>query len=215
MLGAVLREQLKRVGPMLIALTAIAAAMPALSVRTMFGKGIAADTMLVLSGAAALSPAFPLLAGFIGITMALSAWQPDHDGGHVYALALPLPRWHYALLRLAAAFLLLLPAIGMLSLSATIVAAAVELPPGLHTYPLALSVRFGAATIVAFALFFAIASGSRKSSAWGLLILASAFIADLALQMTMKSDYSPLFNLLLGTNSPLALFLGQWSLVDV
>ena len=70
-------------------------------------------------------------------------------------------------------------------------------------------------TIVAFSLFFAIASGSKKSSGWGLLVLLSVIILDLAYQSGSGSDYSPLFNLLLGTKSPLSFFLGQWSLVDV
>jgi hypothetical protein len=133
----------------------------------------------------------------------------------VYALSLPIPRWHYALVRLAAAFLLVLPALVGFALSATIVAAAIELPPGLHSYPLPLVVRFCAVTIVAFSLFFAIASGSRKSSGWGILALVSVIILDVAYQTTSGSDYSPLFNLLLGTHSPLSFFFGQWSLVDV
>ncbi|MEK6613006.1 MAG: hypothetical protein AABZ29_09505 [Gemmatimonadota bacterium] len=215
MLWVVLREQLRRIGPMLIALTAIAAALPVLSVRVLLGQGLAADSMLVLSAASSISPAFPMLAGFIGISVAVSAWQSDHLGGHVYALTLPIPRWHYALVRLAAALLLVVPALAGFALSATIVAAAIELPPGLHSYPLSLVVRFCASTIVAFSLFFAIASGSKKSSGWGLLALFAVVILDLAYQSASDSGYSPLFNLLLASRSPLSFFFGQWSLVDV
>lgn len=215
MIWVVLREQLRRVGPMLIALTAIAAAMPVLSVRMLLGKGIAADSMLVLSGAADMAGWFPLLAGLVGMTVGVSAWQSDQEGGHVYALSLPIPRWHYALVRLAAAFLLLGPALAAFTLSATVVAAAIELPPGLHSYPLPLVVRFCASTIIAFSFFFAIASGDKKSSAWGFIVLLSVIIMDVAYQTSSGLGYSPLFNLLLGTNSPASFFLGQWSLVDV
>lgn len=215
MLWVVLREQLRRIGPLLIALTAMAAALPVLSVRVLLGQGLAADSLLVLSGAASIAPAFPLVAGFIGVAVALSAWQSDHEGGHVYALSLPIPRWHYALVRLASAFLLVVPTLVGFALSATIVAAAVELPPGLHSYPLSLVVRFCALTIVTFSLFFALASGSKKSSGWGLLVLLAVIILDVAYQSGSGRDYSPLFNLLLGSHSPLSFFFGQWSLVDV
>ena len=215
MIWAVLREHLRRVGPMLIALTAISAAMPVLSVRVLLGTGLAADSMLVLDGAASMAGFFPLLAGFTGLTIGMSAWQSDHDGGHIYALSLPIPRWHYALVRLAAAFLLVLPTLAAFALSATVVAAAIELPPGLHSYPLPLVVRFCASTIIAFSLFFALSSGSRKSGGWGLLVVIAAIILDGVYQNTAGIGYSPLFNFLLGTRSPTSFFLGQWSLVDV
>lgn len=215
MIWVVLREQLRRVGPMLIALTAIAAALPVLSVRMLLGTGFAADSMLVLAGAANIAGFFPLLAGFTGLTVGVSAWQSDHEGAHVYALSLPIPRWHYALVRLAAALLLVLPTLAGFALSATVVAAAIELPPGLHSYPLPLVVRFSAVTICAFSLFFAIASGSKRSSGWGILVLLSVIILDVAYQTSAGLGYSPLFNLLLGTRSPLSFFFGQWSLVDV
>ena len=215
MLWVVLREQLRRIGPLVIALTATAAALPVLSVRVLLGQGLAADSMLVLSAAAGLAPAFPLFAFIIGITVAVSAWQSDHVGGHVYALTLPIPRWHYALVRFAAAFLLVVPVLVGFALSAAVVAAAIELPPGLHSYPLSLVVRFCAATIVAFALFFALGSGSKESAGWGLGALFVIVFLDIAYQAGSGSDYSPLFNLVLGSKSPLAFFFGQWSLVDV
>lgn len=215
MLWVVLREQLRRIGPLLIALTATATALPVLSVRVLLGQGLAADSMLVLSAAAGIAPAFPLLAFIIGIAVAVSAWQSDHVGGHVYALTLPIPRWHYALVRFAAAFLLVVPVLVGFALSAAVVAAAIELPPGLHSYPLSLVVRFCAATIVAFALFFALGSAGKESAGWGLGALIAVVFLDIAYQAGSGSDYSPLFNLLLGTKSPLAFFFGQWSLVDV
>src|SRR5712692_2265486 len=46
--------------------------------------------------------AYPLLAAAVALLMGLTAWGPDHRGRHVYALSLPVPRWHYALLRFGA-----------------------------------------------------------------------------------------------------------------
>lgn len=215
MLTVILREHLRRIGPMLLAVTVIAAALPALSVRAVFGRGLAVDSMLVLNTAAGASAYFPLVAFVIGLLVAMTAWSADHDGGHVYALSLPIPRWHYALLRLGAGFVLLLPAIGALALSATIVTAAVELPPSIHAYPLALSIRFFATTLITFSLFFAIAAGSKSSAAWGLLAIFLLLVTDSMYQLSAGSDYSPLFNLLFSANSPFSFFFGQWSLVDV
>lgn len=215
MLTVILREHLRRIGPMLLAVTVIAAALPALSVRAVFGRGLAVDSMLVLNTAVGASAYFPLVAFVVGLLVAMTAWSADHDGGHVYALSLPIPRWHYALLRLGAGFILLLPAVGALALSATIVTAAVELPPSIHAYPLALSIRFFATTLITFSLFFAIAAGSKSSAAWGLLTIFLLLLADSMYQMSLGSDYSPLFNLLFSANSPLSFFFGRWSLVDV
>ncbi len=215
MLNVIVREHLRRVGPLLIALAAIAAALPVLSVRAVFGHGLAVDSMRVLSTAAGMSPYFPLLAFIIGLAIAMTAWNADHDGGHVYALSLPIPRWHYALLRLGAGLLLLVPAFTALALSATIVTAAVELPPSIHAYPLALTIRFCATTLVTFSLFFSIAAGSKKSAAWGLLAIFIVLIADSLYQASTGSSYSPLFDVLLASRSPFSFFFGQWSLVDV
>jgi hypothetical protein len=162
-----------------------------------------------------MSAYFPILAFIVGLTVSMTAWSADHEGGHVYALALPIPRWHYALLRFGAGLLLLLPALGALALSAILIAAAVELPPGIHAYPLALTVRFTGTTLVTFSLFFAIASGSKKSAMWGLLIVFAALVTDTIYQLSTGETYSPLFELLLGSRSPFAFFFGQWSLVDV
>src|SRR5437868_12676093 len=45
-------------------------------------------------------PAFPLLATLVGMTFALTAWSWDHNTNHIYALALPIDRWRYALYKM-------------------------------------------------------------------------------------------------------------------
>ena len=59
-------------------------------------------------------PMFPALAVAIGVTLALSAWNWDHQLKHVYALSLPLNRWEYTTAKfVAGAALALVPAAGM------------------------------------------------------------------------------------------------------
>lgn len=215
MLGVMVREQLRRQGVLLITTLAIAAALPALSVRALFGQGVAVEAFMLMQAAGLASPIFPLLAIFLGVAMGTGAWQQDHESGHVYALSLPLPRWHYALLRLAAGFTLILPAVLVLALSATIISAAIEVPPGLHTYPWPLTVRFFATTVVAYTTVFAMASGGRRTAGWAVLGLFVAVFIDVGFQSRFELEYSPLFNFLLGTHSPLSFFAGQWTLVDV
>ncbi|HKE91552.1 MAG TPA: hypothetical protein VKB45_14555, partial [Gemmatimonadales bacterium] len=45
---------------------------------------------------------YPLLAGAVGLVVALTAWSADHRGRHIYALSLPIPRWNFVLLRFGA-----------------------------------------------------------------------------------------------------------------
>src|SRR5438876_972452 len=108
--------------------------------------------------------AYPVLALVLGVLMAVSAWGPDHRGRHVYALSLPVPRWHYVLLRFAAGALLLLMPIMAMGIAAAFAAATATLPAGLHAYPLALTFRFGLALLVAYAVVFAISSGTARTA---------------------------------------------------
>lgn len=215
MLTVMIREQLRRQGTQLIVLIAIAAALPVFSVRAIFGEGIAVEAYMLLQSAGSASPAFPLLAIVAGVGIAVGAWQQDHDGGHIYALTLPLPRWHYALLRLAAGFALLLPVVIALGLSSTVVSAGIELPPGLHTYPWALTVRFFATVAVTYSSMFALASEGTRGASWASGGFFAIVAVDLLLRYQFDMEYSPIFNILFASPSPLAFFSGQWTLVDV
>ena len=86
--------------------------------------------------------AYPILAGLVGLVLAVSAWGPDHRGRHIYALMLPVPRWRYALLRFGAGLVLLGLPVLALWISALIASATVRLPVGLSAYPTGLAVRF-------------------------------------------------------------------------
>jgi hypothetical protein len=169
-------------------------------------------------------PFFPLLAAAVGITLALSAWNWDHQLNHVYALSLPLTRTEYALHKMAAgAVLALVPAAGMW-LGAHVAAASIVLPSGLHAYPNALAIRFLMATLLTYAVFFALASGTIKTTLWVVTAIVSFFVVG-----TLGSELlAPYVRVFASTNivqevvtwvthapGPFEVFTGSWSLIDV
>ncbi len=167
---------------------------------------------------------YPILAAAIGFTLALSAWNWDHQLGHVYALSLPIPRWEYASLKMGAgAVLALLPA-GALWVGALVASASVTLPAGLHAYPTLLAVRFLAAILVAYAVFFALAAGTVRTAVWvvasvaGVIVLASLLNNPLATHFAIlqhTSLVSLMFRALASLPGPLHVFAGNWALIDV
>ena len=160
--------------------------------------------------------AYALLAGGSGLALALIAWSADHKGRHVYALALPVDRARYAAMRFGAgAIFLLLPALGVLLGSAIAVMVA-NIPAGLHSYPVSLTVRFVLASGVAFAVFFAIASSTPKAA--GLILGAFAALLIVAFVLSVANInfnvLSYVRDFLFSEAGPLAVFTGRWMLID-
>ncbi len=160
---------------------------------------------------------YPLLAAALGLLVAIATWAPDHRGRHVHALTLPLPRWRYALLRFAAGLTLLAVPIAAVSVGALLAALTATIPSGLQAYPLALSLRFALAVLVAYAVFFAISAGTARTAGIILGVIAAlvvvqvvASIANLQLDLVGTSQVVLLHGL-----GPLAVFTGRWMLVDV
>ena len=172
------------------------------------------DYLLTLQG---IGVAYPVLAGVLGLVLALTAWGPDHRGRHVYALTLPLPRWQYALLRFTAGLVLLALPVFALWFSALIAAATVKLPVGLSTYPTALALRFALACLVAYAAFSAVSAGTSRTAAYILSALAILLIAQLVLSLTASEIdiLSPTLGAVFVWPGPLAVFSGRWMLIDV
>jgi len=167
---------------------------------------------------------FPTLAGVIGMTLALTSWNWDHQYNHVYALSLPLSRWEYTLNKLLAGFTLtLIPAAG-LWLGAHVASASVDLPSGLHAYPNQLGFRFLLALMISYSLLFAMAAGT-KSTAIKVLGggLAAVFLGTIA--NDMLAQYYDFFGRnqvieiamtwLATAPGPFEVFSGNWSLFDV
>jgi hypothetical protein len=169
-------------------------------------------------------PVFPVLAGGIGIVLALTAWQWDHQHGHVYALTLPVARWEYAMVKMAAGVVLGLIPAGALWLGAHVAAASITLPEGLHAYPNELALRFFIALLLAYALCFAMAAGTIKTTVWFVSGVISFFIVGdilnsaLALFIPFFQDVSivgVVGEWLVRAGGPLGVFTGNWTLIDV
>jgi hypothetical protein len=214
---AVLYTQWKWTRLPLLILALAAFALPLVSARQMAPDAEYWNTQGLLQSLDALGAFYPLLAATVGLILAAAAWAADHRGRHVYALSLPLPRWHYVLLRLGAAGLLLVvPAIAMW-LGALIAATVTTLPPGLHAYPTTLALRFALAAFIALTLFFAVSAGTSRTAGYvlgaiGVLVVAQIAIGlfDLKLQILETILYQIYI-----WPGPLEIFVGRWSLFDV
>ena len=160
---------------------------------------------------------YPLLASFAGLMLALASWAADHRGKHAYALSLPLPRWYYALLRYGAGLVLLAAPVLAVGIGALVATAVAHIPPGLDTYPWALTMRFALATFLAYSVFFAIASGTNKTAGYVLAGIGGIIVSGLIMR-SMGVDPNPaafLVERLFGSSGPLEVFTGRWMLIDV
>jgi hypothetical protein len=171
------------------------------------------------------TPAFPLLAALTGIVLALSAWSWDHKGDHVYPLSLPLARWHYVLMKMGAGAVLLVLPCFTLWLGALLATSFLDIPEGLRAYPSAVAVRFLITALLLYALLFAMAAGTLRTTIWVLLVfvvllVSAGFVADF-LGGTVLPGFqsSTLMNWfldrLLNWPGPFEVITGSWMLVDV
>jgi hypothetical protein len=135
---------------------------------------------------------------------------------HVYALSLPIPRWQYALTRFSAGLVLLtLPVLALLA-GAEVVAHSASVPAALHAYPIALTLRFAFAALVAYAIFFAISSATPRTAGYILGAVALILVAQILVPAGSKVNlFGYLSDALLATPGLLAVFSGRWMLIDV
>ena len=169
-------------------------------------------------------PFFPALAAAIGLTLALSSWNWDHQQNHVYALSLPLTRWEYTIQKmLAGVSLALLPAIAFW-LGAHVAAASVSLPAGLHAYPNELAARFFFATLPSYAMLFAMAAGTVRTTLWvsgvtfGFIffgIIANDVLANYVDFFSRVNVVEEVYEWIIHAPGPFEVFTGNWSLIDV
>lgn len=175
------------------------------------------DAAWVLAAVMQWSAWYPALAAGLGLLLATTAWGADHRGRHVYALSLPVERWRFAVLRFAAGGALLVAPLVAFLAGATVAGAATQLPPGLHAYPLALTVRFALAALMAYALFSAISAGTTRVAGYVLLLVGVVVGLDLVLGMTGLRNhlFGWLFDRLTVWPGPFEVFTGRWMLIDV
>jgi hypothetical protein len=161
----------------------------------------------------------PGLALLVGLLLGIGTWAPDHTGGHVYALSLPVTRPIYVLLRFAAGATLVAVPVVALGVGCTIAVLAVNLPSGIHAYPGQLTLRFAMACLVCFAIFFAISISTRRAALAVLGLIGGVLLADLllaALSISGAASVSEsVLYLLTNWPGPLAILMGRWALFDV
>lgn len=208
----------------LIPFVVAAFALPLLSVQGLGANDASVDAYRAVQLFELWLPLFPLLASALGATLALSAWNWDHQNDHVYALSLPVSRWEYALLKFGGGVVLaMIPVAAFLggSLAAT---ASVSLPTGLHAYPVELTLRFLFAALLVYAVFFALAAGTIKTAVIVLsALVAGPLLVDFAMGFLGAYDASLaafnatewLLNSLVEAPGPFRVFTGSWMLIDV
>lgn len=183
------------------------------------GQGDAFD-MIVLMGV--WTPMFPFMAAFTGISIALTAWVWDHNGRHIYALSLPVERWEYAMLKMAAGTLLLVVPAAALWLGAWL-GSLQPIPEGLHTYVLSFSARFLLAALIAYAVTFALAAGTVRTASIILAVLiATVTFGSIGVEfvnsnfgMSVPAPYGVIEAALTRWPGPFNVFGGSWMLIDV
>ncbi|HXJ81163.1 MAG TPA: hypothetical protein VMS64_21095 [Candidatus Methylomirabilis sp.] len=161
----------------------------------------------------------PGLALLVGLLLGIGVWAPDHSAKHVYALSLPLPRAMYVLLKFGAGAALLAVPVVALGIGSLIAVTSVSLPSGIHAYPLQLTVRFALASLVCYAIFFAISISTRRAALAVLGVICGVLLADVIVSsLDLQSGMSVtgwLFIVLTTWPGPLAILMGRWALFDV
>ena len=216
MFRMILLSQWKWSRLVVLAGTVAAFALPVLSLQAAGGREPAVAREL-LASLERWGMSYRLLAAALGLLVAVAAWSADHRGRHVYALSLPLPRWRYVLLRLAAGWVLLAPVVVAFAFGGLLATATATLPNGLHGYPLALTLRFALAMTLAYAVFFAISSSTTRTAAVVLVTLSLVGGAEV-ITAIMDVDLPVIDWIMdgfLAWQGPFALFGGRWVLVDV
>ena len=193
-------------------------AMPVFSVQAFSDASLSRwQVSSMLGTMQAMGLIYMFLSALLGIGIAATAWSADTKGRHVYALSLPVPRWHYLLLRYAAGVVLLLVPAFSLWIGALLAVSSAPVPVGLNAYPTALAVRFLLASFVSYSVTFALSSVPNKLSliaatAVGVLLFALSTIDYL----TGTPKLMPgLFEWAIHWPGILEVFAGRWLLIDV
>lgn len=206
-------------------------ALPLLSVRFAHIVSGVSESSAVLGAdllevASTFAPAYPALAFVLGTVLALLIWNWDHRGDHVYPLSLPLQRWKYVLYKLGAGGVLLLIPVAVLWFGSLLAVSVIEIPDGLRAFPTTLSFRFLLASLISFAVFFALAAGTMRTAvilliAWVLLVYLGETappILGRLLDMPNLANFRFLdwtLNAVTTWPGPFEVYLGNWMLIDV
>ncbi|MGI9077698.1 MAG: hypothetical protein ACR2G6_10265 [Gemmatimonadaceae bacterium] len=218
MFRAILFTQWKWTRAMMLPLVIVAFAVPLYSVNEFSDAAQSrAEVAPLLSKMQAWGFGYMMAAMFVGLFVAAMVWSYDTKGKHVYALSLPLPRWHYLLLRFAAgALMLLLPAL-FLWVGALVATSSAHIPVGLHAYPTALALRFLLATFLVYSLVFAMSAVPKKIGIVLVIAMAGVVLLDAALSQAMGRSVivTNVFEWAVRWPGYFEVFAGRWMLIDV
>jgi hypothetical protein len=215
MFRAILETQWKWTRGVVLAATLAGFAVPIASLQAAHANAESSQiqfvTTMQLWGAA-----YAVLAAALGLFVAFAAWSNDHRGRHVYALSLPITRARYALMRFGAGATFLAPTVIAVFAACVLVSTLGGIPEGLRTYPVAVTLRFAFAALVAYALFFAVASSTQKAAGILLAVLAAILLAQYGLELAeVRVDIvGRLMSLLLESPGVFSVFTGRWTLID-
>lgn len=215
MFRVIVWAQWKATRALVLLTTVLAFALPLAALQAASDLARASEFVTVMEQWGA---AYALLAAALGLLVALGAWRRDHLGGHAYALSLPLARSRYVLLRFGAGALFLVPTVIGLLLGGLLVAASDAIPAGLHVYAAALALRFAFAALVAYAIFFAIASSTSKTAGYIIAAMGGLVFAQYLIGVVSDGGQdviSPVLNFIFYKPGILSVFAGRWMLVDV
>ena len=199
--------------------------LPLLSVQGLGGAlGTSWEVYQAISASEVWLPMYPALSAAIGATLALTAWSWDHQLKHVYALALPLRRWEYVLLKMGAGIVLALVPAFAFWMGAHVAARSITLPVGLNAYPNELALRFLLGILVSYAAMFAAGAGTVRTTLIILtgsigLLIALGILGDMVVAVFTGLEQIDLgawlTNTMVKGPGPFAVFTGNWSLIDV
>lgn len=177
----------------------------------------------MLHGVEIWLPIFPALAMITGITFALAAWFWDHNTNHVYALSLPIERWRYSLYKMGAGALQMCIAVIALLLGCIIATSGVHLPDGVHAYPFSFTFRFLLGALTLYALFFALAAGTIRTTFRLIIAFIVIFVFGSVFVSYLNSTFgydipTPmgiLADAMYHWPGPFSVFGGSWMFIDV
>lgn len=213
----VLETQWKWTRGMVLAATLTAFALPLLSMRDAARALDDMNARELLARMQSFGTMYAVSAAFVGLVVAAMAWTSDHAGRHVYALSLPIERWRYVAMRFGAGAVTIVPVAIALWIGGIVALAAHEIPAGLESHPAGLAIRFALAALVAYALFFAISSGTKRTAGILLAVLGGLICLEM-IGETMNIPLRPLslfLDLMVNQAGTLGVFNGRWMLIDV
>jgi ABC-type transport system involved in multi-copper enzyme maturation permease subunit len=217
MFRAVLATQWKWTRGVLLGATCLTFALPLLSMRAAGRALVESNARELLARIQSFGFFYALSAGLIALLVAALAWSSDHAGRHVYALSLPIERWRFVAMRFGAGAATLAAPILALWLGAMVAIMSVDIPAGLQAHPIALTIRFALALMLAYSVFFAVSSGTKRTAGILIAVLGSFVLFELVRE-PLGIRYSPLavlVDFLMNERGMFGVFNSRWMLIDV